>query len=234
MKNNVVITGTGISSESGIKTFRDSNGLWENHRIEDVASPEGFYRNPKLVYEFYNLRRKQLKDPQLKPNPAHEALKKLEDHFGANFLLVTQNVDNLHDRVGHRNMIHMHGELQKVRCSENQKVYAWEDHLDENSDCPDCKKANLLRPHIVWFGEMPLLMDEIYDALSICDIFISIGTSGHVYPAAGFVANTPSKCLKIEINNQETNISEDFDKHFVGPASIEVQKVVEMILSGKI
>lgn len=128
----------------------------------------------------------------------------------------------------------MHGELQKVRCLKNHKVYDWPDDLDESSICPDCKKANSLRPHIVWFGEMPLMMEHIYDALSICDIFISIGTSGHVYPAAGFVANTPPQCLKIEINNQETNISEDFDKHFVGPASIEVPKVVDLILSGKI
>jgi NAD-dependent deacetylase len=232
MKNIVVLTGAGISAESGIKTFRDSNGLWENHRIEDVASPEGFYRNPKLVYEFYNLRRRQLKDSNLKPNAAHLALKKLEDHFGSRFLLVTQNVDNLHDRVGHKNILHMHGELQKARCLNNQAVYDWTDDMDEHSICPDCKKANLLRPHIVWFGEMPFYMDQIYDALSICDIFISIGTSGNVYPAAGFVAQVPATCLKIEINNQETNISESFDKHFVGPASQEVPKLIDQILKG--
>ncbi|MES2769214.1 MAG: Sir2 family NAD+-dependent deacetylase [Bdellovibrionota bacterium] len=234
MKNIVVLTGAGISAESGIKTFRDSNGLWENHRIEDVASSEGFYRNPKLVYEFYNLRRRQLKEPQLKPNSAHEALKKLEDHFGANFLLVTQNVDNLHDRIGHKNLIHMHGELQKVSCQKDQSVYEWPEDLDSESLCPDCKEPNLLRPHIVWFGEMPLYMEQIYEALSLCDIFISIGTSGHVYPAAGFVAQTPSNCLRIEINNQGTNISQEFDKHFIGPASTEVPKVVDLILSGEL
>ncbi len=234
MKNIVVLTGAGISSESGIKTFRDFNGLWENHRIEDVASPEGFYRNPQMVYEFYNLRRRQLKDPNLKPNAAHLALKKLEEHFSNQFLLVTQNVDNLHDRTGHKNILHMHGELQKVRCLNNQNVYEWPDDLTGQSLCPDCNKAGLLRPHIVWFGEIPFYMDQIYDALSECDIFISIGTSGHVYPAAGFVAQVPTSCLKIEINNQETNISESFDKHYVGLASTEVPKVVEMILAGKI
>lgn len=234
MKNIVVLTGAGISAESGIKTFRDSNGLWENHRIEDVASPEGFYRNPKLVYEFYNLRRRQLKESNLIPNPAHLALKKLEDHYKSHFLLVTQNVDNLHDRTGHRNLLHMHGELQKVRCQKNESIYPWTEDLIDSTECPDCKKPGLLRPHIVWFGEMPFYMDQIYDALSICDIFISVGTSGHVYPAAGFVAQTPSSCIKIEINNQETNISHDFDKHFVGPASVEVPKVVDLILSNKL
>ncbi len=234
MKNIVVLTGAGISAESGIKTFRDSNGLWENHRIEDVASPEGFARDPKLVYDFYNLRRRQLQEPTLKPNAAHLALKKLEDQFKAGFLLVTQNVDNLHDRAGHKNILHMHGELLKARCQKNHGVFDWTEDLDESSNCPECKKPNLLRPHIVWFGEMPFYMEQIYDALSLADIFISIGTSGHVYPASGFVAQVPSSCLKIEINNQNTNISESFDKHFVGPASIEVPKVIDLILNGSV
>lgn len=227
-KNIVILTGAGISAESGIKTFRDHNGLWENHRIEEVASPEGFQQNPALVYNFYNLRRKQLLEDTLKPNAAHYALAELEKEWKGDFLLVTQNVDNLHERAGSKKLLHMHGELQKAQCMNCQTPSLWIKDLDHSSTCPLCH-AKKLRPHIVWFGEMPLYMDEIYLALEWADIFISIGTSGQVYPAAGFVMATPKECFKIEINNQETNISTSFDQHFVGPAATEVPKLKDFL-----
>lgn len=188
----VILTGAGISAESGLATFRDNNGLWCNHRIEDVATPEAFARNPKLVHEFYNLRRAQLKEAA--PNAAHLAIAALTERLDADITLVTQNVDDLHDRThanvtpkGRFRLIHMHGELKKARCEISEEVHAWEDDMDKTTLCPCCKKQGYMRPHIVWFGEMPLYMDAIFDALSACDLFISIGTSGNVYPAAGFV-----------------------------------------------
>src|SRR5688572_11753045 len=182
----VVLTGAGISAESGIKTFRDNNGLWENHRVEDVCTPEAFTRNPELVQQFYNARRRQLV-AEAKPNPAHAALADFERNFGGDFILITQNVDDLHERAGSRNLRHMHGELLKARCSKTQIVVPWTANITADTPCPCCSKTGLLRPHIVWFGEMPLFMDEIEAALSRCDLFVSIGTSGQVYPAAGFV-----------------------------------------------
>ena len=183
----VILTGAGISAESGIRTFRASDGLWEEHRIEDVATPEGWGRNPELVWEFYQGRRRQLLD--VVPNPAHEALVELENHLGENLLLVTQNVDDLHGRAGSVNPIHMHGELRKLRCETCDVVIeAMEDvHLqDDFVNCEECGVGRL-RPHIVWFTEMPLKMNEINNAVFECDVFIAIGTSGHVYPAAGLL-----------------------------------------------
>lgn len=183
----VVLTGAGISAESGIRTFRAADGLWEDHRIEDVASPEGFARNPALVQRFYNERRRQLADPAVLPNAAHLALAECERRFAGHFLLVTQNVDDLHERAGSQNLIHMHGELLKMRCSMSQLVYPISGDLTADRRCDCCALAGTLRPHIVWFGEMPLAMERIYAALDHCDLFVSIGTSGNVYPAAGFV-----------------------------------------------
>lgn len=183
----VVLTGAGISAESGIRTFRATDGLWEDHRIEDVASPEGFARNPALVQRFYNERRRKLFDPAVQPNPAHLALAAFERRFAGEFLLVTQNVDDLHERAGSRQLIHMHGELRKMRCTMSEQVYPVDDDIDSQRRCPCCALTGTLRPHIVWFGEMPLAMDRIYGALENCDLFVSIGTSGNVYPAAGFV-----------------------------------------------
>ncbi|KJT28858.1 NAD-dependent deacetylase, partial [Salmonella enterica subsp. enterica serovar Heidelberg str. 607310-1] len=183
----LVLTGAGISAESGIRTFRAADGLWEEHRVEDVATPEGFARNPGLVQTFYNARRQQLQQPEIQPNAAHLALAKLEEALGDRFLLVTQNIDNLHERAGNRNIIHMHGELLKVRCSQSGQILEWNGDVMPEDKCHCCQFPAPLRPHVVWFGEMPLGMDEIYMALSMADIFIAIGTSGHVYPAAGFV-----------------------------------------------
>ena len=181
----VILTGAGISAESGIRTFRDSNGLWENHRIEEVATPEGWKANPQLVWNFYQQRRKQLLE--VEPNQGHEALVQFEDYFD-NFLLVTQNVDDLHERAGSKNLIHMHGELAKLRCEACHHVEDMMDdeHLGEEFlTCLHCEGR--LRPHIVWFNEMPMRMAEIEKALSECEVFVAIGTSGHVYPAANFL-----------------------------------------------
>jgi NAD-dependent deacetylase len=219
MKKIVVLTGAGISAESGLKTFRDADGLWENHRIEDVATPEAFRANPDLVYRFYNLRRAQLNEVQ--PNLGHLALVELEKEWPGDFLLVTQNVDNLHERAGSKKTIHMHGELQKVRCEACSTIFLWKEDLDRNHRCNACKVKGQMRPHIVWFGEMPLAMDQIYAALEECDVFVSIGTSGLVYPAASFV-RIAQKAQTVEINLNQTDISGNFDKTYLGPASVQL------------
>ena len=233
-QNIVILTGAGISAESGIQTFRASDGLWHDHRIEDVATPEGFTANPALVHNFYNERRKQLHDPSVQPNPAHDALAKLEREHDGNVLLVTQNVDNLHERAGSRNLIHMHGELNKVRCENSDTAYQWLDNLDTKSVCECCGAPGNLRPHIVWFGEMPFSMDEIQYTLDECDLFISIGTSGQVYPAAGFAQHASLRGAKtVELNLDPTMASETFNESIHGPASKIVPAFVNRILKGQ-
>ena len=198
----VILTGAGISAESGIRTFRASDGLWEEHRIEDVATPMGWERNPQLVWDFYQARRNQLFE--VEPNPGHTALTTLEDHLD-DLLLVTQNVDNLHERAGSKNLIHIHGELEKLRCEECHHVDVMMESEDLESSfvsCPVCSNT-MMRPHIVWFHEMPMQMAEIEKALNQCDVFIAIGTSGHVYPAAGFLASAKqqgSYCIGINLD----------------------------------
>lgn len=230
----VALTGAGISAESGIRTFRDSGGLWENHRIEDVASPDGFARNPKLVQTFYNARRAQLDSPGVAPNPAHEALAKLEREFPGAFLLVTQNVDDLHDRAGNRKLLHMHGELRKMRCSRSNAVFPIASDITDSLACACCKKTGTLRPHIVWFGEIPLYMDEIKAALSDCDLFLAIGTSSVVYPAAMFmeIAKANGRAWAVEVNLEATEKSRRFDDLRHGPASRELPKLIDEILAG--
>ncbi|WP_413612484.1 Sir2 family NAD+-dependent deacetylase [Bdellovibrio sp. HCB-110] len=228
-KNIVILTGAGISAESGIRTFRDQDGLWEEHRIEDVATPEAFARDPVLVQRFYNMRRAQLKDPQIQPNAAHLALAELERQWEGNFLLVTQNVDNLHRRAGSQNLLHMHGRLDRVFCLYCDEHFEWNKDLAIDEPCLHCGRKGGVRPDIVWFGEMPHHMEEIYEALDKADYFISIGTSGNVYPAAGFV-RLAWKAQKIEINLKDTEISPAFDRHFVGPASQEVPHFIKEFL----
>ena len=225
----VILTGAGISAESGIRTFRDANGLWENHRIEDVASPEGFQRNPDVVYEFYNQRRKQLQDANVQPNAAHLALKKLEDEWMGDFLLVTQNVDDLHERAGSAKLLHMHGSLVKALCQSCETSALWKQDLTEKDACSRCKTSGRLRPDIVWFGEMPYHMEAIYEALHAAEIFVSIGTSGKVYPAAGF-AREAWQARRIEVNLQDSDVSNHFHEHRAGLASVEVPKLVEELL----
>jgi NAD-dependent deacetylase len=229
----VVLTGAGISAESGIKTFRDHDGLWENHDIMDVATPDGFRRNPDLVYSFYQERLRSLNDPLVTPNKAHYALKKLEDHFGDRLLLVTQNVDDLHERAGSNQVCHMHGELRKMRCQKTAHVYPMVPALSSQSICPCCQQKGNLRPHIVWFGEMPFYMNEIETALENADLFIAIGTSGLVYPAALFVqiAKTNPRCQTVEINLEQAQNSHHFDFHLLGLASETVESLVQSILS---
>jgi len=230
----VILTGAGISAESGINTFRASDGLWENHRIEDVASPEGFQRDPVLVHEFYNARRRQLLSDKIKPNPAHFALAELEKCSEFSVLVVTQNIDNLHERAGSNKVIHMHGELLQCFCSHSQKRFPLLSDLNVNTVCECCQQLNNLRPDIVWFGEMPYQMDEIYDAISQCDLFISIGTSGNVYPAAGFVemANQAG-AHTVELNLEASLVESAFNEKVYGKASSVVTDYVKQLKQDK-
>ena len=231
-KNIVILTGAGISAESGLQTFRAEDGLWCDHRVEDVATPEAFARNPQLVQDFYNMRRGQLKE--VEPNAAHQALAELEAGWDGEFLLVTQNVDDLHDRARQQqaeagkllpvndnvpSLIHMHGELTQIRCTQTDRIFEWHEDITPDQLCDCCRDAGTLRPHIVWFGEMPLQMDRIYRALSDCDIFISIGTSGQVYPAAGFVQEAKAYGARtVELNLEPTG-NPLFDEGHYGPAT---------------
>lgn len=223
----VILTGAGISAESGLRTFRDANGLWENHRVQDVATPEAFHRNPELVYRFYNERRRSL--AAVEPNAAHLALARLEQEWGGEVLLVTQNVDDLHDRAGSKRLLHMHGELLKARCEACGTVPVWPGDLDGDSRCPGCARGPL-RPHIVWFGELPLELDRIYSALERCDLFVAIGTSGHVYPAAGLVEALPPGARSVELNLEPSRVASAFQEARNGKATELVPAFVEELL----
>ncbi|MBY4677884.1 Sir2 family NAD+-dependent deacetylase [Marinobacterium arenosum] len=227
----VILTGAGVSAESGIRTFRAADGLWEDHRIEDVATPEAFARDPRLVHRFYNQRRQQLLSPEVKPNAAHLALARLEREFDGEVLVVTQNIDNLHERAGSRNLIHMHGELLSLRCVDSGQVYRTEQDAMPEDLCACCGSGGNLRPDIVWFGEMPMQMERIYHALERCDLFLAIGTSGHVYPAAGFVevANAAG-ARTLEQNLEPSKVHNAFDHHLPGPAGTRVPELVDRLL----
>lgn len=227
----VILTGAGISAESGIKTFRDSNGLWENHRVEDVASPEGFARDPNLVLEFYNQRRRQLLSEKIQHNAAHEALAELEKEHDGEVLLVTQNIDDLHERAGSENLIHIHGELLKKRCTRSGEVSEVREDIVHDDCCRCCDLAATLRPHIVWFGEMPFQMERIEIALQQCDLFISIGTSGAVYPAAGFVSVANANGAdSVMLNLASSDNESAFARSEFGPATEIVPKFVHELL----
>ena len=226
----VVLTGAGISAESGLATFRAEDGLWANHRVEDVATPDAFLRNPDLVQTFYNTRRNQLKT--VEPNAAHIALAELEKNWPGEFLLVTQNVDDLHERAGSKNLVHMHGELKKTRCINTGMVFNWEGDIIGSSKCDCCNDFGSLRPHIVWFGEMPLEFENIYNALTSCSLFVAIGTSGTVYPAAGFVEEALNNGCQhtVEINLKPSVGESFFDEIVYGLATEKVPEFVEKIL----
>lgn len=228
----VILTGAGISRESGLSTFRGEGGLWQGVRVEDVATPEAFRHNPEMVHEFYNTRKKKLLNNAIEPNAAHLALAKLERNWQGRFLLVTQNVDNLHERAGSERLIHMHGELLKARCEKCAEVFPWIGDMDVHSVCPDCHYAGSLRVDVVWFGEMPMKMDEIYMALGRCDLFISIGTSGNVYPAAGFVDTVSQKesAMTVEINLEPSLNAAQFSAGCYGPATEVVSDFVDELL----
>ncbi|EKF75178.1 NAD-dependent deacetylase [Alcanivorax hongdengensis A-11-3] len=231
-ENIVILTGAGISAESGIKTFRAADGLWENHRVEDVATPEAFQRDPVLVQDFYNRRRRQLLTG-VQPNAAHRALARLEQQYGrGEVLLVTQNIDNLHERAGSRNLIHMHGELLKGRCQRSGGLVPVDTDLSVELPCPLCGASGCLRPHVVWFGEMPLEMERIYQTLARCDLFISIGTSGNVYPAAGFVEEANRHgAHTVELNLEPSQRLTSFAEHRHGLASELVPAYVEALIA---
>jgi NAD-dependent deacetylase len=231
IRNIVILTGAGISAESGLATFRGADGLWEGHRVEDVATPEAFVRDPALVHAFYDARRARL--AAVRPNAAHEALARLDAQWPGELLLVTQNVDDLHERAGAKRLIHMHGELTKGWCLACDERFAWAGPMGEGAACPVCRVAGRVRPDIVWFGEMPYAMERIEDALRGCDLFVSIGTSGAVYPAAGFV-QTARYCgaTTLEINLEPSLGSYLFDESRSGKAGDEVPKwVAEVLLS---
>jgi len=229
--NIVILTGAGISAESGLATFRGDDGLWEGHRVEDVATPEAYRRDPALVHQFYDARRARL--AEVEPNPAHLALARLEAAWSGEFLLVTQNVDNLHERAGSRQLIHMHGQNTQGWCLACDDRFPWDGPMGEGACCPLCRTQGRVRPDIVWFGEMPYKMDAIEDALRNCDLFVSIGTSGAVYPAAGFV-QTARYCgaRTLEINLEPSLGSYLFSESWTGKASVEVPKWVKEILGG--
>lgn len=234
-KSICILTGAGISAESGVPTFRDSNGLWQNHRVEEVACPEAYERQPALVQRFYNERRRSIQDPAIAPNAAHVAVAKLAKEFnarGSRVFLVTQNVDNLHERAGSTNVCHMHGELLKVRCTSTQQVFTWSDDIRLGVDkCICCQQVNSLRPHIVWFGEVPLEMEKIYAELEKADLFISCGTSGNVYPAAGFARTARSQgAITVEINAEAGSNSTSFDHQIYGRATEVLPPLVDELL----
>jgi len=229
----VILTGAGISAESGIPTFRASDGLWEQHRVEDVATPEGFHRDPDLVQSFYNARRAWLQNPEVQPNAAHVALAELQRRHPGRVTLITQNIDNLHERAGSKGVLHMHGELLKVRCVETERIYDWPGDVTNGDCCHCCNPAHSLRPHVVWFGEVPLGLEKIGNALHNADLFVAIGTSGNVYPAAGFVAEARAQgAATLEINLEPSKTNGLFDDAWFGPASKQVPLWVESILQG--
>lgn len=228
IRNIVILTGAGISAESGLRTFRAEDGLWEDHRVEDVATPQAFRRDPELVQRFYDERRKGILAAQ--PNPAHTALAKLDRQWDGELLIVTQNIDDLHERAGAHRVLHMHGEALSAWCLASNARHRWTGTLLDGPACPACGKA-ALRPDIVWFGEIPYQMDRIFAALARADLFVSVGTSGAVYPAAGFVQQAKSgRARTLELNLERSQGSDCFDESRLGPASELVPAWVEEVL----
>jgi NAD-dependent deacetylase len=232
IRNIVVLTGAGISAESGLATFRGADGLWEGHRVEDVATPEAFRRDPDLVHAFYDARRARL--DEVEPNAAHRALARLDAEWPGELLIVTQNVDDLHERAGAKRLLHMHGELRSAWCRACDARTRWEADLADRPACPGCGAVGHLRPDIVWFGEMPYGMDRIDRALMDADLFVSIGTSGNVYPAAGFVQTARYVGARtLEMNLDPSAGSFLFDESRTGKAGELVPAWVEEVLDDR-
>lgn len=231
----VVLTGAGVSAESGMGTFRDRGGIWTTHRLEDVATPQGFARNPDLVHDFYNQRRRSLQSAT--PNAAHRALAELEQGVvgaGGDFLLVTQNVDDLHEKAGSERLLHMHGELASALCEHCGSRSRWLDDMSRASACPVCGDTGGVRPDVVWFGEFPYYMDEIYERLKGCSLFVSVGTSGEVYPAAGFVQEARRTGARaVELNLEPSVNAGVFGEGRYGPATEVVTAWVRDFLTGR-
>jgi NAD-dependent deacetylase len=231
ISNIVILTGAGVSAESGLATFRGPVGVWVALRGVDAATPEAFRRDPALVHAFYDARRARLEIAE--PNAAHKALARLDAQWPGELLLVTQNVDDLHERAGSKRLLHMHGEVMKGWCLACNERFGWSGPMGQGASCPSCTVAGHVRPDIVWFGEMPFEMDRIDDALRGCNLFVSIGTSGAVYPAAGFV-QTARYCgaKTLEINLEPSLGSFMFDESRVGKAGELVPQWVEEVLAG--
>ena len=229
VRNIVVLTGAGISADSGLATFRGADGLWEGHRVEDVATPEAYRRDPALVHQFYDARRARLSE--VEPNAAHDALARLDAEWPGELLIVTQNVDDLHERAGARRLLHMHGELTRGWCLACDDRFRWNGPMGKGASCPACQVQGCVRPDIVWFGEMPYEMEWIDAALQKADLFVSIGTSGAVYPAAGFVQTARycgARC--IEMNLEPSQGSYFFDESRIGRARDLVPYWVDEVL----
>jgi NAD-dependent deacetylase len=222
-----VLTGAGVSAESGIATFRTAGGLWDRHRIEDVATLDGYIRNPGLVLDFYNARRREL--PGVRPNPAHDALARLEAHLGERFTLVTQNVDDLHERAGSRRVFHMHGELLKARCGECGEVLEWDGDITLEDACKGC--GGRMRPHIVWFGEYPFHLEDVIPRSLDAEVFLAVGTSGNVYPAADMVHEARKRGkLTVEANLEASQNAFAFHHRIIGPAGSTLPELVSEIV----
>ena len=229
IRNIVILTGAGVSAESGIDTFRDAGGLWERHRVEDVATPEAFARDPDLVHRFYDARRAALLTRE--PNAAHEALARLDAAWPGELLIVTQNIDDLHERAGARRLVHMHGEQLNAWCTACDTRSRWTGTLIDRPACPACGTTGHLRPDVVWFGEMPYHMDAIYHAVNRADLFVSIGTSGAVYPAAGLVREARQAGARtLELNLEPSEGSFWFTETRYGPATRLVPQWVDRML----
>jgi NAD-dependent deacetylase len=226
----VILTGAGVSADSGVATFRGPDGLWEGHRVEDVATPEAFRRDPALVLAFYDARRAKL--GTVEPNAAHQALAKLDADWPGELLIVTQNVDDLHERAGAKRLLHMHGELKSGWCQACDLRFPWHEPMGEAAECPSCSTTGQVRPDIVWFGEMPYEMERIDAALQRCDLFVSIGTSGAVYPAAGFVQTARycgAHCLEMNLEPSQGSIF--FHETRIGRAAELVPAWVDEVLA---
>lgn len=233
VRNIVVLTGAGVSAESGLATFRAADGLWEGHRVEDVATPQAYRRDPELVHQFYDARRARL--GEVEPNAAHRALARLDAAWPGDFLLVTQNVDDLHGRAGSARLLHMHGELLRGWCFLCGERFAWAGPMGTRAVCPRCGVAGRVRPDIVWFGEIPYGLDRIERALAGADLFVSIGTSGAVYPAAGFVRLAAARGARtLELNLEASHGSGHFDESRTGPASALVPAWVDGLLEAQV
>ncbi|MDF0603329.1 NAD-dependent deacylase [Psychromarinibacter sp. C21-152] len=228
MRNIVILTGAGVSAESGLGTFRDVGGLWTRFDLNDVATPEGFARDPALVHDFYNARRKNCRESA--PNAAHAALARLEREWPGEVLVVTQNIDDLHERAGSRAVWHMHGALARALCGACGHRWDAGEEMAPQDPCPACRQP-ATRPDVVWFGEVPYLMDEIFEALTACDLFVSVGTSGEVYPAAGFVQLAGEAGARtLELNLEASANARAFDEQREGPATRVVPAWVEEML----
>ena len=224
----LVLTGAGISAESGLGTFRDTGGIWQEFDLEEVATPEGYRANPRKVLDFYNARRQNC--VAARPNPAHRALARLAAEWPGRVTLVTQNIDDLHERAGSPDVIHMHGEIMRALCAGCRHQWEWTGPMALEDACPECA-VQAIRPDVVWFGEIPYHMERIEDALTSAGLFVAIGTSGAVYPAAGFVMEAlRSGAETLEINLERSEVAGAFHGRRLGPASETVPAWVDEML----